>query len=214
MTDLRIPHVDEIQVLDPGTDGMLGWRVVGDIGIGASHDHDEVVLWYNATEEDFPSFRIGDREADGTLPFICGTACAIFEYGGVWRLGTVEQLRGLTNRFGLSERGGCGFPAEHLGMHLDDLPWRPSHGAIVGFVVTGPSHRAEDLEKYHQRSRIAYFEWGSGELKLVAVEGHEEPPPPPPGKPCAGFADEIENLLGRLDEEFTGLLERMRGGDG
>ncbi len=209
MVDPRIPNLTDIEVLPPGTPGIPGWQTVGDINIWAKHDRDTVHLRYTPlTEAQFPNFRMGDREEDNTLPFICGTACVIFEYEGRWRLGTAEQLRGLTNDFGNSERDGCSFPAEHIGMHLGDLDFRPQNGAIIGFVITRPSHYAPNEPGYWIRSLIAFFEWGDGVLRLVAVEGQTEPPPP--GNPCAAFADAIDDARRRHNEDVTEILQRMR----
>ncbi len=167
MTKRRPPKLSEVTVLHPATPSVLGWPVVpGPVERVIVHPDGEIQVFYPV--KDWPGFHTisQTRKHIGTLLTI------LIGEAAVPVLHASEHLQ--ANK---RER-------EETAFNVRKLPVIPRAGAIVGFIVAGPSRHAPDREEYRRRTEPAWFIWGAGELvELVADETHVAPPEPPPAPP-------------------------------
>lgn len=230
MTDLRIPRDHEIRVIGIGTESVMGWPIyhteiqtviVGTNTIAVGYQRLEEFSWPYVTIPLFPE----DPEYIGTIWLVWR------QRDGTFVAWPAEHLH--TER----ERNETTIEREHMRAEGGD---QPEPGQLIGVMITGPARGVRDRKEYRRRGPIDWFLWEpAGILKRYVEEEPPPPPPPPPvDPPCAGYADEMDDVRKRfnvivakakknpfaalmnraaiaaevdaLDEGFSEILERMR----
>lgn len=110
------------------------------------------------------------------------SAWGVVKVGGVWHAGTWEYLRPQQTVKKVKAFGGCCHFRGPIGN------FRPVNGEIYGLMVSGVARDSLKQNNVRERSNVAIFKWGVGQIGSIDGAGLVPPPPPPPPAPPSGPA--------------------------
>lgn len=146
------PGEPTINVLEPGTAAVQSWPVVQAPRFEVTVRDDEVLLRFGEVldESTWPGFEIDFMQPGEGEP--------VEHHGNAWMIypdldaEPVEWLKS-----GERERRETTFP-------LDKLPDIPD-GAVVGFMLCGPSRHLGNESRFRRRTLMRFYHWGAGRLR-------------------------------------------------